>query len=152
MQYSPGEINMSSEPENTSKQPIDALHLDHGLKLARSVWIRWLCIILAWLCLITAVLGLFIPGLPTVDFIMLAIFFAARGSRRLYFALVNNRYIGPVLLEWHLHRRLPKRVKYISTVSMSIAALLMIYHIPHPWVLYPLLGCLLCALLIVWRK
>lgn len=152
MQYPSGEINMPSDSDQTTQRPINQQHLDQGLKLARSIGIRWLCIFLAWLCLFTAVLGLFIPGLPTVDFVMLAIFFAARGSRRLYFALVNNRYIGPVLIEWQQHRRLPKRVKYISTVSMSVAALLMIYHIPHPWVLYPLLACLVFALIIVWRK
>lgn len=152
MQYSSDDISMPSDPEKSLKRPIDTLQLNSGLKLARSLWIRWLCIVLAWLCLMTAVLGIFIPGLPTVDFVMLAIFFAARGSKRLYFALINNRYIGPVLIEWQQHRRLPKRVKYISTVSMSIAALLMIYHIPHPWVLYPLLACLAFALIMVWRK
>ena len=49
-------------------------------KLARSMWARWVFIGLAWLCIALGILGIFIPGLPTVDFIILAVFFAARGS------------------------------------------------------------------------
>ncbi len=41
-------------------------------KLARSMWVRWVFIGLAWLCIALGILGIFIPGLPTVDFIILA--------------------------------------------------------------------------------
>ncbi|MFX6070870.1 DUF454 family protein, partial [Acinetobacter baumannii] len=46
-------------------------------KLARSMWVRWVFIGLAWLCIALGILGIFIPGLPTVDFMILAVFFAA---------------------------------------------------------------------------
>lgn len=42
-------------------------------KLARSMWARWVFISLAWLCIALGILGIFIPGLPTVDFMILAV-------------------------------------------------------------------------------
>ncbi len=39
-------------------------------KLSRSVWARWVFIGLAWLCIALGILGIFIPGLPTVDFMI----------------------------------------------------------------------------------
>ncbi len=78
-------------------------------KLARSMWARWVFIGLAWLCIALGILGIFIPGLPTVDFIILAVFFAARGSEKLHQWFRNHRYIGPLIREWQEHRRIPKK-------------------------------------------
>jgi len=122
------------------------------VKLLKSAFGRWLCIILAWLCIVVAILGIFIPGLPTVDFLILAVFFAARGSERLHHALINHKYIGPLLREWRLHRRIPKKVKYLSTVSMSLAAVLMIWTIPHPWFVYPMVLCMAIVNIWMWLK
>lgn len=121
-------------------------------KLARSLWLRWLCIILAWLCIGLGILGVFIPGLPTVDFIMLAVFFAARGSEKLHSWFQNHTYIGPLIREWQVNRRIPLKAKYASSISMSLAALIMIWTIPHPWFVYPTILCMFCVLVWMWRK
>ncbi|APR70329.1 DUF454 family protein [Acinetobacter haemolyticus] len=121
-------------------------------KVARSIWWRMLFICLAWLCIALGVLGIFIPGLPTVDFILLAVFFAARGSEKLHQWLLNHRFIGPIIKEWRENRRIPKKAKYMSTVSMSVAAGLMIWIIPHPWVVYPLIACMAVVLIWMWSK
>ncbi len=121
-------------------------------KLARSVWARWVFIGLAWLCIALGILGIFIPGLPTVDFIILAVFFAARGSEKLHQWFRNHRYIGPLIREWQEHRRIPKKAKYISTLSMSLAAGLMIWTIPHPWFVYPAILCMAGVLAWMWFK
>ncbi|MDW5466031.1 YbaN family protein, partial [Acinetobacter baumannii] len=79
---------------------------------------------------------------PTVDFMILAVFFAARGSEKLHQWFRNHRYIGTLIREWQEHRRIPKKAKYISTLSMSLAAGLMIWTIPHPWFVYPAILCM----------
>ncbi|CAM4139268.1 YbaN family protein [Acinetobacter dispersus] len=121
-------------------------------KLARSVWWRFLFICLAWLCIGLGILGIFIPGLPTVDFILLAVFFAARGSEKLHQWFLNHRFIGPIIKEWQENRRIPKKAKYMSTLSMSVAAGIMIWTIPHPWVVYPLVACMAAVLIWMWMR
>ncbi|WP_227591522.1 YbaN family protein [Acinetobacter stercoris] len=126
--------------------------IESGTGLARTVWMRWIFICLAWLCIVLGIIGVFIPGLPTVDFIILATFFAARGSKRLHQFLLSNRYIRQIVEEWQLNRRIPKKAKYLSTVSMSLAAAIMIWTIPHPWFVYPAILCMFCVLVWMWLK
>lgn len=121
-------------------------------KLARSVWWRLLFICLAWLCIALGILGIFIPGLPTVDFMLLAVFFAARGSEKLHQWFLNHRFIGPMLKEWQHNRHIPRKAKYMSTVSMSIAAVIMLWTIPHPWLVYPLIACMAAVLIWMWSR
>ncbi len=44
-----------------------------------------------------AILGVFIPGLPTVDFLLLAVICATKGSEKLHKWFLKNRYIGPLI-------------------------------------------------------
>ncbi len=115
-------------------------------KLARSFFWRIVFICLAWLCIFFAILGVFIPGLPTVDFLLLAVICAAKGSEKLHQWFLKNRYIGPIIHDWKTHRRIPQKAKYLSTISMSIAASLMIWSIPHLWFVYLAIFCMICIL------
>lgn len=132
---------------NSMPQPSDA-----PTKLAKSWWLRWLYIVLAWLCILIAIIGIFIPGLPPFDFLLLASFFAAKGSPRLSRWFQENRYIGPLLKEWQQHRRIPRKAKVLSTLSMTFAATIIIWKIPHPWLVAVLIGSMLCVLIWMWRK
>lgn len=121
-------------------------------KLAKSFWLRCVYIVLAWLCIVIALIGLFIPGLPPFDFLMLASFFAAKGSPKLHRWFMQNRFIGPVLREWQQHRRIPRTAKILSTISMSIAAAIIIWKIQHLWLVYALIFSMICVLIWMWRK
>jgi len=121
-------------------------------KLAKSLWLRWVYIVLAWLCILIAIIGLFIPGLPPFDFLLLASFFAAKGSPRLYRWFQQNRYIGPLLREWQQHRRIPRKAKVLSTLSMTFAATIIIWKIPHLWLVITLITCMIGVLIWMWRK
>lgn len=78
-------------------------------KLARSVWWRLLFICLAWLCIALGILGIFIPGLPTVDFILLAVFFAARGSEKLINGFLITALSGLYLKNGSTTAAFPKK-------------------------------------------
>lgn len=120
---------------------------------ATKVWyLRWLYVCLAWLCIAIAGIGLFIPGLPPFDFLLLAAFFAAKGSPKLHAWMMQNRYIGPILKDWQQHRRLPRQAKIFSSISMSIAALIILISIPILWLKTVLLGSMGCVLLWIWLK
>ncbi|MEW8428554.1 MAG: DUF454 family protein, partial [Candidatus Thiodiazotropha sp.] len=45
---------------------------------------RWGALLLAYLFLALAVVGVILPGLPTVPFLLLSAWFAAKGSQRLH--------------------------------------------------------------------
>ncbi len=121
-------------------------------KLAKLAIIRWLCIILAWACIIMGTIGIVVPGLPTIDFYILAGFFAAKGSRRLHFWIYHNRFIGPLLQQWHEHRSIPRKAKIISLVSMSIAAAIMIWKVPHPWFVGIAIVCMVLVQVWLWTR
>ena len=115
------------------------MELDHEqtinkkVKISNSFWVRWTCIILAWLCIIIGTIGVVVPGLPTVDFYLLASFFAAKGSERLHAWMYGNRYIGPIIRNWHEHRSITRRVKVISLLGMSFGAIMMVWKVPHTY-------------------
>ena len=66
--------------QNTELSLISKSKDEYDAHLAKSIWVRWLCIGLAWICLCIGTLGIIIPGLPTFDFYFLATLFAAKGS------------------------------------------------------------------------
>ena len=142
------------QPEKEPFSAVDATPQQSHVpaKLAKSWWLRWLYVVLAWLCILIAILGIFIPGLPPFDFLLLASFFAAKGSPRLYRWFQENRYIGPLLREWQQQRRIPRKAKVLSTLSMTFAATIIIWKIPHLWLVLTLIACMLGVLIWMWRK
>lgn len=121
-------------------------------KLAKSWLIRCICIVLAWLCLAVGSLGIIVPGLPTFDFYFLAAMFAAKGSAKLHHWIVSNRFIAPILQHWQHHRKLQMRVKILSLLSMSFAAILMIMTIPHPWAVGIVIMIMVCVQCWIWFR
>lgn len=121
-------------------------------KLAKNIFVRWMCIFLAWLCLILGTIGLVVPGLPAFDFYFLAAVFAAKGSKRMHAWIVNNRAIAPILEQWQKERKLPRKVKIFSLVSMSIAACILIFTVPHPWAVAVIILIMLMVQLWMWLK
>lgn len=121
-------------------------------KLAKSWLVRCVCIALAGLCLILGTIGLVVPGLPTFDFYFLATLFAAKGSQRMHQWIVNNKVIAPILQQWQLKRTLPVKVKLFSLASMSVAAGILIWTVPHPWAVGTIVLMMVCVQLWMWLK
>jgi len=63
-------------------------------------------------------IGIFLPLLPTVPFILLAAFCFARSSERLHHWLVNHRHFGPVIIDWQERGAVSARAKRLATVSI----------------------------------
>lgn len=121
-------------------------------KLAKSWVVRWVCIVLAGLCLVLGTLGIVLPGVPTFDFYFLAAIFAAKGSKRMHRWIVSNRMIAPILQQWHSQRRLPVKVKLFSFVSMTVAAVILISTVPHPWAVGAVIFMMICVQVWMWLK
>ena len=138
--------------QNTELSAISKPKDDSDSNLAKSIWVRWVCIGIAWVCLAIGTLGIIIPGLPTFDFYFLATIFAAKGSARLHRWIVQNRVIGPILQQWKEHKTLPTKAKILSLLSMSLAAGLMLWKVPHPYFVGIAIIIMIAVQIWIWWK
>lgn len=114
---------------------------------------RWLLMGLAVLSLGVGVLGLFLPGLPTTEFVLLAAWAAARSSPRLHGWMLRHRWFGPLLAHWQAGH-LPRRAKWAATFTMSLAAAMLWLHLggrPGAWGIAALV-CMALVLVWLWRR
>lgn len=72
-------------------------------------------------------MGFFVPGLPTVPFLLLTAWFAARGSKRLHRWLYEHPHFGKLLIDWEKQRAISRTSKMIS-VLMLIASWVVMYY------------------------
>ena len=94
---------------------------------------RWLWLLLAYLALGLGILGVFLPGLPTTPFVLLAAFAAARGSRRLHERLLAHRTFGPMIREWQASGAVNRRAKYWAIGMMAASSAIMFATAPKWW-------------------
>lgn len=73
------------------------------------------------LCLAVAAIGVLVPFLPTVDFLLLAAWCFYRGSPRLHRWLLSLKGVGPVIHDWEAHRVIRPRGKLWSVGMLSLA-------------------------------
>jgi len=77
-----------------------------------------------------AMLGAALPVLPTTPFLLVAAGCFAKSSPRLYNKLIENKVFGPLILDWRMHRTIPKRAKIMSLTSIVIASAWSCYILP----------------------
>ncbi len=86
------------------------------------------------------VLGIFLPLLPTVPFLLLTASCYLRSSERLYRWLVAHRYFGKVILDFRQHRVIPRRAKAFSITLLWLSIALSAYLVAIWWVCLLLLA------------
>ncbi len=95
------------------------------------------------------IIGLFVPLLPTTDFMLLALPCFARSSPRLERWLVEHPVFGPPIRAWRKNRAIPRHAKMAAALGFAL-----FWWLAHPraWVVMVVGGLLLsCALWIVRR-
>ena len=95
--------------------------------------LRWAWWLLAWASLALGVVGIVVPGLPTVPFILLSAYAAARGSARLHAWLLAHRRFGPMIRDWQAQGAISRRAKWLATVTMVLASAVMFLTAPRWW-------------------
>lgn len=95
---------------------------------------RWLWWIVAYVALGLGLAGILLPVLPTVPFILLAAFAAARGSEKLHTRLLNDPRTGPMIVAWQEHGAISRRAKWLATAMMVFCAVLLFVVAPKLWI------------------
>ena len=67
------------------------------------------------------VVGAFLPFLPTVVFMLVAVFCFARGSNRLHDWLMNHPRFGPAIRDWHRHGAIRRPAKRMAMVAIGLS-------------------------------
>lgn len=86
----------------------------------RSVGVRYALLAAGHLFVVLAVIGLFVPLLPTTDFLLLAAACYAKTSKRFHRWLLSSRLFGPVLRDWHERRQIAPRTRAVAIVLVVL--------------------------------
>ena len=73
--------------------------------------LRWLLIISGILSMIVAIIGIFLPLVPTTPLLLLAAACFAKSSDRFYKWLVNNRYLGSFIRNYRDRKGVHFKIK-----------------------------------------
>jgi uncharacterized membrane protein YbaN (DUF454 family) len=70
-----------------------------------------------------AVVGVAVPGIPTVPFLLVSSYFLVRSSPPLHQRLLRSRVFGPLLRDWHRHRALRRSVKVFALATLVVVVI-----------------------------
>lgn len=95
--------------------------------------------VLGTLALILAVLGVFLPLLPTTPFLLLASACYLRGSPRMHRWLLSHRILGPYIRDFQAGLGIPLRTKLLALALMWPSLALSAWFMPVAWARWLLL-------------
>lgn len=108
--------------------------------------------VLTGLSLVMGGIGVVLPGIPTVPFLLLAAWAGGRGWPEMEARLLAHPRHGPVIRQWREHRAVPRRAKWLATGMMLLSAV-MIQLSAAPLLLKTLLPMfLLCVGIWLWSR
>jgi len=113
---------------------------------------RYLLLLFAVLCLALGVIGIFVPGLPTTVFILMAAWAAARSSPRFHSWLENHPLFGTMLRDWRTHGAVSRRSKITATVMMTACAVILFVTSSRMWVAELATGVMALVLAWLWLR
>ncbi len=83
-------------------------------------------------------IGVLLPLLPTVPFMILAAFCFANSSPRLEAWLVEHRIFGHHIKNWRNRRAITRRGKWSATVAFAVSCVVALLFVKPPWNLIPI--------------
>ncbi|GGA84675.1 YbaN family protein [Ornithinibacillus halotolerans] len=79
--------------------------------------------------LLLAVIGIFLPLIPTTPLLLLAAACFIRSSERLYEWLITNKYLGPYIKNYREGNGIPLQAKIIGVTLLWISMLFTIFFV-----------------------
>ncbi len=113
---------------------------------------RWAWWLLAWAALALGMIGIVVPGLPTVPFVLLSAYAAARGSEKLHAWLLAHQRFGPMIRDWQAEGAVSRRAKWLATAMMALAAAVMFLTAPEWWMAATGTAIMAVVDLWLWRR
>ncbi len=108
--------------------------------------------ILGGICLGLAFLGVLLPLLPTVPFLLLSAFFFAKSSNRVHDWLLTHNIFGDMIKDWYERGAIDKKAKYFSTLSILFLLVISIALDITATIIYIQVVILSLVLLFIWSR
>jgi len=106
---------------------------------------KLMALVLAYLFLGLAFIGVFLPGIPTVPFLLLAAWFAAKGSERLHEWLYAHPRFGSILINWEQQKAISRGSKTVAVLMLCGSWVFLFNYLENRWVLVAITGLLLAV-------
>lgn len=87
----------------------------------KSAFLRWLLISCGWIFIVSGVIGIFLPIVPTVPFLLLAAACFAKSSERFHTWLVEHNHLGPLLRDYLKGAGVPLRAKLAAICMIWVS-------------------------------
>ena len=82
---------------------------------------------IGWICVGLGFIGIFVPGLPTTIFLIVALWAFTKSSKKLRIWLLNHKKFGPFLRDWQEHRVVPLRAKILMVILQTCVVIMVHY-------------------------
>ena len=90
-----------------------------------------LYIAFGFLAVALAIVGVFVPGLPTVPFLLVALFCFERSSKKYHDMIMNNKYFGSALQDYYSGKGLTLSLKIKAIIFLTLGIAFSIYKIQN---------------------
>jgi hypothetical protein len=87
-------------------------------RIVKNKFLRILLIVSAFISLFVAILGIFLPIVPTTPLVLLAAYFFSRSSTRFHSWIANNKVFGKYIINYQEGRGISRRSKITAITSM----------------------------------
>lgn len=96
--------------------------------------------------------GLLLPIMPTVPFLIMAAFCFARSSEKMHRWLLSHALFGPPLADWQANGAIRRKTKWIAIMSMAIGySAVIVLGLPF-WLLAVQGSVLTAVAIFIWRR
>ena len=107
---------------------------------------------LALLSLALGLVGVVLPVMPTVPFLLLAAWAAGKGWPALERWMLDHAHFGPHIRRWRENGAVPRRAKWLATVMIAGSALMLVVS-PLPQAIKIAVPTVMAAVAIwLWRR
>jgi uncharacterized membrane protein YbaN (DUF454 family) len=76
--------------------------------------LRWILICCGWVSIMAGVIGIFLPLVPTVPFLLLAAVCFGKSSQRFHAWLLDHNHLGPLIRDYLHGGSIPLRAKRLA--------------------------------------
>ncbi len=107
---------------------------------------------LALVCVALAIIGVALPGLPTVPFLLLAAWPGGRGWPKLEAWLLAHTHFGPPIQRWRTNGAVPRRAKWVASLTMLLSTGLIVLSAAPTAVKLGVPGVMLVVVAWLWCR
>jgi len=108
--------------------------------------------VIAALSLLLGLIGIPLPGLPTVPFVLLSAWAAGKGWPSLEQKLLLHPTLGPPLQRWRSHGIVPRKAKLLASMMMLLSIILIQFSSAPFWLRIGIPLFLSCVAIWLWRR